>query len=114
MKIANGLGVGIHYFFEEAGDRQKIGLARAMLKRPALLVVDRADTALDPASQQRVLDGVLAERRGQGVVWVLQRADVAERFSQVLVMERGKLTEQGRFQELKANGGPLHRLLMAA
>jgi putative ABC transport system ATP-binding protein len=95
-------------------DRQKIALARALLKRPALLVVDQADAPLDPTSQQRVMDGVLAERKGQGVVWVLQRADLAERFGQVLVMERGKLTEQGRFQELKASGGPLHRLLMAA
>jgi putative ABC transport system ATP-binding protein len=95
-------------------DRQKIALARALLKRPALLVVDQATAPLDATSQLRVLDGILAERRGQGVVWVLHRPDLAERFSQVLVMERGKLTEQGRFEELKANGGPLHKLLMAA
>jgi putative ABC transport system ATP-binding protein len=95
-------------------DRQKIALARALLKRPALLVVDQAVSALDTASQMRVLEGILAERKGQGVIWVLHRADLAERFDQVLVMERGKLTEHGRFAELKANGGSLHKLLMAA
>ena len=95
-------------------DRQKIALARALLKRPALLVVDQAVSALDTASQMRVLEGILAERKGQGLVWVLHRADLAERFDQVLVMERGKLTEHGRFEELKANGGSLHKLLMAA
>jgi putative ABC transport system ATP-binding protein len=95
-------------------DRQKIALARALLKRPALLVVDQATAPLDATSQARVLEGILAERKGQGVVWVLHRPDLAERFDQVLVMERGKLTEQGRFAELKANGGPLHKLLMAA
>jgi ABC-type iron transport system FetAB ATPase subunit len=114
------VNIGLDYQVGVAGarlpvaDRQKIALVRALLKRPALLVIDQADAPLDPTSQQRVMDGVLAERKGQGVVWVLQRADLAERFSQVLVMERGKLTEQGRFEELKANGGPLHRLLMAA
>jgi ABC-type multidrug transport system ATPase subunit len=96
------------------GDRQKVALVRALLKRPELLVIDGADGPLDPTSQQRVMEGVLAERKGQGVVWVLQRADLAERFGMVLVMERGKVTEKGRFQELKANGGVLHRLLMAA
>jgi putative ABC transport system ATP-binding protein len=95
-------------------DRQKIALVRAMLKRPQLLVVDQAVTALDPSSQARVLDGILAERKGRGLVWVLQRADLAERFQVVLVMERGKLIEKGAFAELKSNGGPLHKLLAAA
>jgi ABC-type sugar transport system ATPase subunit len=95
-------------------DRQKIALARALLKRPVLLVVDQATAPLDAASQLRVLEGVLRSRKGQGVVWVLHRPELAERFDQVLVIERGKLSEHGRFAELKANGGTLHRLLMAA
>jgi ABC-type multidrug transport system ATPase subunit len=95
-------------------DRQKVALVRAMLKRPALLVVDQALAPLDPASQQRVLDGILAERKGRGVAWVLSRPDLAERFSVVLVMERGKLAEKGAFADLKSNGGPLQKLLVAA
>jgi putative ABC transport system ATP-binding protein len=95
-------------------DRQKIALVRALLKRPTLLVVDHAVAPLDPASQQRVMEGILEERKGRGVVWVLQRPDLAERFTVVLVMERGKLAEKGAFAELKSNGGPLHKLLIAA
>ena len=95
-------------------DRQKIALVRALLKRPTLLVVDQAVAPLDPASQQRVMEGILQERKGRGVVWVLQRPDLAERFAVVLVMERGKLAEKGAFAELKSNGGPLHKLLIAA
>jgi putative ABC transport system ATP-binding protein len=95
-------------------DRQKIALVRALLKRPALLVIDQALAALDPASQLRVLEGILAERKGRGLVWVLQRADAAERFDLVLVMERGKLAAKGAFAELKSNGGPLHKMLAAA
>jgi ABC-type multidrug transport system fused ATPase/permease subunit len=45
---------------------------------------------------------------------VLQRPDLAEHFAVVLVMERGKLAEKGAFSELKSNGGPLHKLLIAA
>jgi putative ABC transport system ATP-binding protein len=114
VSIGLGYQVGVGGARLAVADRQKIALARALLKRPVLLVVDQATAALDATSQQRVLEGVLAERKGQGVVWVLHRADAAERFDEVLVMERGKLIEHGRFAELKANGGPLHRLLMAA
>jgi ABC-type multidrug transport system fused ATPase/permease subunit len=82
-------------------DRQKIALVRALLKRPVVLILDHAAAVLDPASQARVVDGILAERRGRGVVWALSREEYAERFSTVLVMERGKLADQGRFAELK-------------
>src|SRR5437588_138664 len=95
-------------------DRQKIALVRALIKRPELLVVDQAVAALDHASQARVLEGILASREGRGLVWVVQRPDIAERFDVVLVMERGKLAEHGAFAELKSNGGPLHKLLAAA
>jgi ABC-type thiamine transport system ATPase subunit len=114
VKIGLDYEVGVAGARLPVADRQKIALVRALLKRPALLVIDQATSPLDPASQVRVLEGVLAERKGQGVVWVLHRADLAERFNQVLVMERGKITEHGRFQELKANGGMLHKMLMAA
>ena len=61
-----------------------------------------------------MLNGILARRQRRGLVWVVQRPDIAERFDVVLVMERGKLTEHGAFAELKSNGGPLHKLLAAA
>jgi ABC-type oligopeptide transport system ATPase subunit len=95
-------------------DRQKVALVRALIKNPVLLVIDQAIGPLDPASQARVLERVLAERKGRGVVWVLQRADVAERFDVVLVMERGKIAEKGAFAQLKSNGGALQKLLVAA
>jgi len=95
-------------------DRQKVALVRALIKNPVLLVIDQAIGPLDPGSQARVLERVLAERKGRGVVWVLQRADVAERFDVVLVMERGKIAEKGAFAQLKSNGGALQKLLVAA
>src|SRR4051812_39279040 len=95
-------------------ERQKVALVRALIKNPVLLVIDQATGPLDPASQARVLERVLEERKGRGVVWVLQRADVAERFDSVLVMERGKIAEKGAFAQLKSNGGALQKLLVAA
>jgi ABC-type multidrug transport system fused ATPase/permease subunit len=101
VKIGLAYHVGVGGARLAVADRQKIALVRAMLKRPVLLVLDYAAAVLDPATQARVVDNVLAERRGRGVVWALSREEYAERFSTVLVMERGKLAEQGRFAELK-------------
>ena len=86
-------------------DRQKVALVRGLLKRPVLLVLDQAAAVLDPVSQQRVVQSVLAERKGQGVIWVLSRPEYAERFAVVLVMERGRLVESGAPAELKRKTG---------
>ena len=94
-------------------ERQKIAMARAILKRPALLILDKAAAVLDPLAQVRVISGILGCRKGKGVLWVLQRNDLADRFDHVLVMERGRLAERGPVAELKQRAGPLQKLLAA-
>ncbi len=107
MVVRNGLDfqVGVGGARLAVADRQKIAMVRAMLKRPALLVLDQAAAVLDPASQLRVVEGVLAERKGQAVAWVLSRPEYAERFGVVLVMQGGRLVERGAFAELKRKTG---------
>jgi len=107
MVVRNGLDyqVGVGGARLAAADRQKVAMVRAMLKRPALLVLDQAAAVLDPASQLRVVEGVLRERKDQAVAWVLSRPEYADRFGVVLVMERGRLVEKGKFAELKRKTG---------
>ncbi|HSA88431.1 MAG TPA: ABC transporter ATP-binding protein/permease [Burkholderiales bacterium] len=88
-----------------APDRQKVAMVRAMLKRPVLLVLDQAAAVLDPASQLRVVEGVLNERKSHTVAWVLSRPEYGDRFGVVLVMERGRLVESGAFAQLKRKTG---------
>jgi putative ABC transport system ATP-binding protein len=95
-------------------DRQKIALARALLKRPVSLILDQAAAVLDPSSQQRVVANILEHRKGRGVLWVLARAEVAAKFDLVLVLERGRLAERGKFDDLKCSGGALHKMLGTA
>jgi putative ABC transport system ATP-binding protein len=114
VKIGLNYQVGVGGARLPAPERQKVALVRALLKRPALLVIDNATSQLDPASQSRVLEKLLGERKHQGVAWVLSRPELAERFGRVLVLDKGRLAEQGRFEELKCSGGPLHQMLGAA
>ena len=96
-----------------AADRQKIAVGRAILKRPVVMVLDQAAAVLDPASQNRLLSSVLESRNQRGVYWVLNRVELAERFGQVLVMDRGRLVERGKFADLKNAGGVLRKLIDA-
>jgi putative ABC transport system ATP-binding protein len=95
-------------------DRQKIAMGRAILKRPVVLVLDHAAAVLDPGSQNRLLSNVLACRKDRAVYWVLNRVDLAERFGHVLMMDKGRLVERGKFADLKGSGGALNKLLVAA
>ena len=93
--------------------RQKLALARAVLKRPDVLVVDRATAPLDAASQTRILDNLLKEFESRALIWVVHRASLAERFEQTIVLEGGKVVEQGPFTDLNRPGTVLHEMALA-
>ena len=111
------LKIGLNYQVGTGGarmslpDRQKIAIARALIKRPTVLILDQAAAVLDPAAQNRLVASVLAYRKGLAVYWVLNRADLANRFGLVLLMDQGQLVEHGSFDELMAKGGMLRDLL---
>lgn len=96
-----------------AAQRQKIGLARALLKRPDILVVNDALAVMDATTQARLLESVLEYCKGRGVVWTLQRPAAAEHFDRVLVMSDGRIVEQGRYEELNKPGSALNGMIAA-
>jgi putative ABC transport system ATP-binding protein len=93
--------------------RQKAAIARAILKRPDLLILNEATAALDGAAQVRMVQGLREEFAGRGIIWVLHRPGLARKLDRVLVMSNGRLQEQGRFAELDTKGS-LMSLLIAA
>jgi ABC-type multidrug transport system fused ATPase/permease subunit len=93
--------------------RQKAAIAAALLKRPDLLILNEATSALDAPAQAKVAEGIRQEMTGRGLVWIMHRASLARGFARILVMSAGKLQEQGSFAELDRNDS-LTGLLMAA
>jgi putative ABC transport system ATP-binding protein len=93
--------------------RQKLALARAVLKRPDVLIVYDPTGPLDPAEQTAVLDAVLEAFKDRTVIWALSRGDWAQRFDHVLVMQRGRVVEQGDYAALNKDGSALHELIAA-
>jgi len=111
--------VGLDYNIGTAGSRlswaqrQRAAIARVVLKRPDLMILNEATSALDGQAQSKVMEGLFGEFAGRCLVWVLHRASLARNFDRVLVMSGGKLQEQGRFAELDHKDS-LTSLLMAA
>ncbi len=93
--------------------RQKLGLARVLLKRPDVLIVNDGLAVMDTTTQERLLGRVLDAREKRGVVWVLQRPNSCERFDRVLVMQDGRVVEQGSFADLNKPGSALNNILAA-
>ena len=93
--------------------RQKLALARALLKRPEILILYDATASLDPAEQQAILDTLLEQFDETSLIWAVSRSDWAEKFDHVLVMRGGRVIEQGRYDELNRDGSALHELIAA-
>jgi putative ABC transport system ATP-binding protein len=93
--------------------RQRAALAQTLLKRPDILILNEATSALDAQTHAKVSAGVRREMAGRCVIWVLHRAALARDFDRVLVMSAGKVQEQGQFAELDRKDS-LTGLLMAA
>jgi putative ABC transport system ATP-binding protein len=91
--------------------RQKVAIARCMLKRPEVLILNEATSALDGPAQVRLIDILKEEFAGRGLIWVLHRASLVRQFAEALVMEHGRLVEQGALADLDKPGTRLSELL---
>lgn len=91
------------------GHRRRLEIARALLHKPSLLLLDEASAGLDPASRQGLSDHVRALCRDQGmsVLWTTHLLDEVEADDDLLILNRGVLVAQGRADALSAADGNL-------
>ena len=87
------------------GERQRIAMARAVLKDPAILILDEATSALDSASEALVQDAIERLRAGRTALIIAHRLSTVQRADRIVVIERGRIVEEGRHGELLAEGG---------
>lgn len=93
-----------------AGERQRLAIARAFLADPTVLVLDEATGALDPATEAEVLAGYDAAMRGRTTVMITHRLALARRATRVLVLEGGRVVEEGTPDVLLGRGGTFARV----
>jgi ATP-binding cassette subfamily B protein len=95
-----------------AGERQRLAIARAFLADPAVLVMDEATGALDPATESLVLEGHDALMRGRTTVIITHRADLARRAERVVVVKDGRIADDGSPSVLEAQGKAFRDLFL--
>ncbi|WP_128548681.1 peptidase domain-containing ABC transporter [Larkinella soli] len=93
------------------GQRQRIAIARALYRKPEILILDEATASLDPVAEQTVREAVRRWREaGRTVILIAHRLSTILNADQVLVLEQGKLVEQGTHEDLLHRQGAYYRL----
>tara|TARA_B100000676_G_scaffold313251_1_gene392722 strand:- start:17529 stop:17768 length:240 start_codon:yes stop_codon:yes gene_type:complete len=78
-----------------------------------VLILNEATATIDGASQGRILKNLLSEFEDRGVIWVVHRAALAESFDQILVLQAGRVVEEGTYEALSIEGSALTELMNA-
>ncbi|MDS3180305.1 cysteine peptidase family C39 domain-containing protein [Streptococcus pneumoniae] len=85
------------------GQRQRIALARALLTDAPVLILDEATSSLDILTEKRIVDNLMA--LDKTLIFIAHRLTIAERTEKVVVLDQGKIVEEGKHADLLAQGG---------
>ncbi len=87
------------------GEKQRVGIARTLLKNPPILLLDEATSALDTDTEQEIKGALARAGEGRTVITIAHRLSTIAEADQIVVLEQGKIIEQGTHDDLLASAG---------
>ncbi len=112
LVLGNGLefNVGERGNNLSGGQRQKVAIARILLKDPSIVILDEATASLDAGSQAVINERIRERFRDKTVISIVHRLNTIKDYDEILVFDRGQIVERGTFEELIGSGGLFKKL----
>lgn len=88
------------------GEKQRVSIARAVLKRPQLFIFDEATSSLDAKTEQSIMSNLIEISRGMTTLIISHRLSMIAHADEILVLEQGRIAERGRHDSLLKKNGP--------
>ncbi|MCM1499166.1 MAG: ATP-binding cassette domain-containing protein, partial [Clostridium sp.] len=95
------------------GEKQRISIARAIMKDAPIIILDEATANVDPENERELMAAIDALTKEKTILMIAHRLKTVRNADQILVVDRGRIVEQGRHEELMQRGGIYKRFVDA-
>ncbi len=113
MKLPNGYDtiIGEGGASLSGGEKQRISIARAIMKNAPIIILDEATANVDPENEKDLVSAIDALTKEKTIIMIAHRLKTVRNADNILVVDRGKIVEQGKHEELMARGGIYRRFV---
>jgi len=115
MQTADGYNtmIGENGYTISGGERQRIAIARAIIKNPSILILDEATSSLDVETESIIQDSLNRIVKGRTTIAIAHRLSTLRNADRLIVLDKGRIAEAGTHNELLKKKGIYYKLVMA-